>query len=100
MERSALVIAFRQLMESCIDSLEKGGVKPEVVYKTFLQRKNNLLMQIDMVSNRRDHMGLMMIANKAYINPTARGNKDTLVREFRKALSNLPTALNGYKPKK
>lgn len=97
MEKLTVVIAFRQLVSSCIDQLEKDGVKPEVVYKNFLQRKGNILMQINGVTNRKEHLTLMQIANKVYVNPTTRANKDLLVKEFKKTLAKLPTAVNGFK---
>lgn len=99
MEKSTVVKAFRQLMNSCIDQLEKDGVKPEVVYKSFISNRNNLLMRIDMVTNRKEHLALMQIANKAYVNPTTRGSVESLVKEFKRALNNLPLAINGYKTK-
>lgn len=97
MEKTTVVIAFRQLVTSCIDQLEKDGVKPEVIYKNFMERKNNILMSINGVTNRKEHLALMIISNKVYVNPTTRSNKDLLVKEFKKVLTKLPSAVNGFK---
>ena len=97
MEKIAVVIAFRQLINSSIDRLEKEGELSEVVYKNFLQKKSNILMQINGVTNRKEHLTLMQIANKVYVNPTTRGNKELLVKEFKKTLAKLPSAVDGFK---
>lgn len=97
MEKIAVVKAFRQLMNSCIDQLEKDGVKPEVVYKNYLQKRNNILTLINGETNRKAHLALLAITNKVYVNPTTQASKDLLVKEFKKVLGKLPTAIAGFK---
>lgn len=97
MDKINVVKAFRQLVNSCIDQLEKDGVLPNVVYKNYLERRNNILSLINVVTNRKEHLALMVIANKVYVNPTTQANKELLVKEFKKSLAKLPSAVNGFK---
>lgn len=97
MEKITVVKAFRQLMTSCIDQLEKDGVKPQVVYKSYITNRNNLLSLIDGVTNRKEHLSLMVIVNKVYINPTMQSSTELLVKEFKKVLGKLPSAVNSFK---
>lgn len=97
MEKIALVIAFRQLVNSSIEKLTTGGVKPEVVYAEFIKSRNNILIGVNGVTNRKEHLALMQIANKVYVNPTTRSNVTLLKKEFEKCLRNLPSAVNNFK---
>lgn len=97
MEKVNLVIQFRQLLNSCIDKLGAGGMKPEAVYDSYIKSRNNILVSVNAVTNRKEHLALMQIANKVYVNPTTKGNVELLRREFEKCLNKLPSAINKFK---
>lgn len=90
MEKKQLVISMRQLVDSAIDKIDKGGYKPEVVYKEFNERKNAIITLVNNTTNRREHLALMVILNKVYVNPTTRNNAELLRKEFIKVKGKLP----------
>lgn len=97
MEKVTLVRMFRQLLDSSIEKLGAGGMKPESVYREFIARKANILEQVHSTTNRKEHLALMTIANKVYVNPTAKGSVEALRKELEKCLSKLPSAVYGFK---
>ncbi len=97
MEKITLVRMFRQLLVSSIDKLGAGGMKPEAVYREFIARKANILENVHATTNRKEHLALMLIANKVYVNPTKKGSSELLKKEFEMCLNKLPSVVNGFK---
>lgn len=90
MEKRQLVISIKKLLNSSIDKLDKDGYKAETVYREFNERKNALLDLVNNTTNRREHLALMVILNKVYVNPTTRNSVELLRKEFVKVLAKMP----------